>query len=97
MSYCCPFPLLLLPTRSSRTTMMGLDRSENFQSFKSLLAYISIVSVPISKQEQIQQRRNKVHLHALHDGSMLLCHTCYAKDLEYRKRTREIRREGITL
>jgi hypothetical protein len=77
--------------------MMGLDRSENFQSFKSLLAYISIVSVPISKQEQIQQRRNKVHLHALHDGSMLLCHNCYAKDLECRKRTREIRREGITL
>lgn len=76
---------------------MGSDRSEYFQSLYSLLGYISIISVPISKQEQIQQRRNKVHLHALHDGSMLLCPTCYAKDLEYRKRTREGGREGITL
>jgi hypothetical protein len=76
---------------------MMVEWSENCQSFKSLLAYISIVGVPISKQEQIQQRRNKVHLHALNDGSVLLCPTCYAKDLEYRKRTREGGREGITL
>jgi transcriptional regulator len=35
-------------------------KRENCQSFKSLLVYISIQSVVISKQEQIQQRRTKV-------------------------------------